>query len=111
LEELRRRHHHHRHCHRHCFSGTVITSGAIIAVGSVIGVATIVSVVVFVRRPESQETPCHRVLLDRLIIVPLFRGGVMPFTGHVIIIIIFIFQFPVEEELEVLTVGQGLIVL
>jgi hypothetical protein len=32
----------------------------------------------------------------------------MPFLGHVII---FIFQFPIEEELEVLTVGQGLIVL
>jgi hypothetical protein len=34
----------------------------------------------------------------------------MPFPGH-IIVVIFIFQFPVEEELEVLTVGQGLIVL
>jgi hypothetical protein len=34
----------------------------------------------------------------------------MPFSGH-IIVIIFIFQFLVEVELEVLTVGQGLIVL
>jgi hypothetical protein len=34
----------------------------------------------------------------------------MPFPGHVVIII-FIFQFSVEEELEVLAVGQGLIVL
>jgi hypothetical protein len=34
----------------------------------------------------------------------------MPFLGHVVIVI-FIFQFPVEEELEVLTVGQGLVVL
>jgi hypothetical protein len=33
----------------------------------------------------------------------------MPFVGHVVII--FIFQFPVEEELEVLAVDQGLIVL
>jgi hypothetical protein len=34
----------------------------------------------------------------------------MPFPGQVVIII-FIFQFSVEEELEVLAVGQGLIVL
>jgi hypothetical protein len=34
----------------------------------------------------------------------------VPFPGHVIIII-FIFQFPVEEELEVLAIDQGLIVL
>jgi hypothetical protein len=34
----------------------------------------------------------------------------MPFSGHVIVII-FIFQFLVEVELEVLTIGQGLIVL
>jgi hypothetical protein len=32
------------------------------------------------------------------------------FPRHVVIVI-FIFQFPVEEELEVLAVGQGLIVL
>jgi hypothetical protein len=32
----------------------------------------------------------------------------VPFPGHVIV---FIFQFPIEEELEVLAVGQGLIVL
>jgi hypothetical protein len=32
------------------------------------------------------------------------------FSGH-IIVIVFIFQFPIEEELEVLTIGQGLIVL
>jgi hypothetical protein len=35
---------------------------------------------------------------------------VVPFLEHVIIVI-FIFQFPIEEELEVLTVGQGLIIL
>jgi hypothetical protein len=34
----------------------------------------------------------------------------MPFLGH-IVIVIFIFQFPVEEELEVLAVGQGLVIL
>jgi hypothetical protein len=34
----------------------------------------------------------------------------MPFPGH-IIVIIFIFQFPVEEELKVLAVDQGIIVL
>jgi hypothetical protein len=34
----------------------------------------------------------------------------VPFPGH-IVIVIFIFQFPVEEELEVLAVGQGLVVL
>jgi hypothetical protein len=34
----------------------------------------------------------------------------VPFPGHVIVVI-FIFQLPVEEELEVLTVSQGLIVL
>jgi hypothetical protein len=33
----------------------------------------------------------------------------MPFPGHIIIIIIF--QFPVEVELEVLAVDQGLIIL
>jgi hypothetical protein len=34
----------------------------------------------------------------------------VPFPGH-IVIIIFIFQFPVEEELEVPTVDQGLVIL
>jgi hypothetical protein len=87
-------------------SGTVITGGAIIVVGSVVGVPT----VIFVRRPGAQETPYCRVLLGRLIVILLFRGGVVPFPGHVVIII-FIFQFPVEDELEVLAIGQGLIVL
>jgi hypothetical protein len=32
------------------------------------------------------------------------------FPGH-IAVIIFIFQFPIEEELEVLAVDQGLVVL
>jgi hypothetical protein len=90
----------------HIISGTIITGGAIIAVGSVVRVPT----VVFVRRLGAQETPCHRVLLGRLIIILLFRGGVMPLIGH-IAVVIFIFQFPVEEELEVLAIGQGLVVL
>jgi hypothetical protein len=34
----------------------------------------------------------------------------VPFPGH-IIVIVFIFQFLIKEELEVLTIGQGLIVL
>jgi hypothetical protein len=34
----------------------------------------------------------------------------VPFPGH-IVVIIFIFQFPIKEELEVLAVGQGLVVL
>jgi hypothetical protein len=91
-------------------SSTVITSGAIVTVASVIRVPAVISVVVFVRRPGTQETPYRRVLLGRLVVILLFRGGLMPFPGHVIVVI-FIFQFPIEEELEVLTVGQGLVVL
>jgi hypothetical protein len=34
----------------------------------------------------------------------------VPFPGH-IVVVIFIFQFPIEEELEVLTVNLGLVVL
>jgi hypothetical protein len=90
--------------------GTVIASGAIVTVSSIAGVPVVVSVIVFIRRSGAQETPCRRVLLGRLIVILLFRGGVMPFPGHVVVVI-FIFQFPVEEELEVLIIGQGLIVL
>jgi hypothetical protein len=89
-------------------SDTVITDGTIIAIGSIVGVPTVVSVVVFIRRPSVQETPCCPVLLARLIVILLFRGGVVPFLGHIIVII---FQFPVEEELVVLAIGQGLIIL
>jgi hypothetical protein len=91
-------------------SGTVITSGAIITIGSIVRVPVIVSVVIFIWWPGAQETPYRRVLLSWLIVVLLFRGGVVPFPGHVIIII-FIFQFPIEEELEVIAIGQGLIIL
>jgi hypothetical protein len=91
-------------------SDTVITSGAILAVGSIIRVPTVISIIIFVRRPGVQETPYRRVLLGRLIIILLYQGGVVPFPRHVVIVI-FIFQFPVKEELEVLAVGQGLIVL
>jgi hypothetical protein len=34
----------------------------------------------------------------------------VPFLGY-IVIVVFIFQFPTKEELEVLAVSQGLIVL
>jgi hypothetical protein len=91
-------------------SGTIITSWAIIAVGSIIRVPTVISIVVFIKRPGAQETSCRRVLLGWLIVVLLFRGGVVPFPGY-IVVIIFIFQFPVEEELEVLAIGQGLVIL
>jgi hypothetical protein len=91
-------------------SGTIITIGAIITVGSIIGVPTIISIVVFIRWPGAQETPYRQVLLSWLIIIFLFRGGVVPFPGHVIVVI-FIFQFPVEKELEVLIIDQGLIIL
>jgi hypothetical protein len=33
----------------------------------------------------------------------------MPFPAHVVVV--FIFQFPIEEELEVLAIDQGLIIL
>jgi hypothetical protein len=33
----------------------------------------------------------------------------VPFLGH-IVVVVFIFQFPAMEELEVLTIGQGLII-
>jgi hypothetical protein len=90
-------------------SSTVITSGATVAVGSIIRVPTVVSIIIFIRQPGAQETLCRRVLLGRLVVLLLFRG-VVPFPGHVVVII-FILYFPVEEELEVLTIGQGLIVL
>jgi hypothetical protein len=91
-------------------SGTIIAGGTIVAVDSVVGVPAVVSIIVFIGRLGTQETSYRRVFLGRLVIVLLFQGGVVPFPGH-IIIIVFIFQFPVEEELEVLAVGQGLIVL
>jgi hypothetical protein len=83
-------------------AGTVITGGAIVAIGSIVRVPAVISIVVFIRWPGAQETPCSRILLSRLIVILLFRGGFMPFPGHVVVII-FIFQFPIEEELEVLT--------
>jgi hypothetical protein len=91
-------------------SGTIITGEAIIAIDSIVVVLTIVFIIIFIRWPSAQEASCRRVFLSRLIAVLLFWGGVVPFLGH-IIVIIFIFQFSVKEELEVLAVGQGLIVL
>jgi hypothetical protein len=71
-------------------SSTIIAGGAIITVNSVFGVLTIVSIIVFIGRPSAQETSCRRVFLDRLIVVLLFRGGVVIFLGH-IVIVVFIF--------------------
>jgi hypothetical protein len=76
-------------------SGTIVAGEAIVA---------IVFIIVFIGRPGTQEASCHQVFLGRHIAVLLFRGGVVPFPGH-IIITVFIFQFPVKEELEVLAVG------
>jgi hypothetical protein len=90
--------------------GTIVAGGAIVTVDSVVRVPAVVSIVVFIERPGTQETSYRRVFLGRLVVVHLFRGGVMPFPGH-IVVIAFIFQFPIEEELEVLAVGQGLIVI
>jgi hypothetical protein len=50
-----------------------------------------------------QETPCHRVLLSRLVVFLLIP--------RLIVIIILVFQFPFEKELEILAIGQGLIIL
>jgi hypothetical protein len=86
-------------------SCTIIAGGAIIAVDSIIGVPA----VVFIGRPGAQETSCHWVFLGWLVIILLFWGGVVPFPWH-IIVVVFIFQFPIEEELEVLTIDQGLII-
>jgi hypothetical protein len=91
-------------------SGTVITGGAIIAVGSIIRVPAIISIIVFIGRPGTQETPYRRVLLSQLIVILHFRGGVVPFPGHIIVVIL-VFQFPIEEELEVLAIIQGLVIL
>jgi hypothetical protein len=91
-------------------SGTIVAGGAIVTVDSVVRVPTVVSIVVFIGWLGAQETSCRQVFLSRLVVILLFWGGVMPFPGH-IIIVFFMFQFPIEEELEVLTVGQGLIVL
>jgi hydrogenase maturation factor HypE len=87
-------------------SDTIIAGGAIVTVDSIVGVPA----VVFIGRPGTQETSCRRVFLGRLVVILLFRGGVMPFPRH-IAVIVFIFQFPIEEELEVLAVDQGLIIL
>jgi hypothetical protein len=88
----------------------VVASGTIVTVDSVVEVPVVVSNVVFIGRPSAQETSCCQVFLSWLVIVLLFRGGVVPFPGHNVVIV-FIFQFPIEEELEVLAIGQGLVVL
>jgi hypothetical protein len=88
-------------------SSAVITGGAVITIGSVVGVPVVVSIVVFIGRPGAQETPCCQVLLSRLIVFLLRGGGVVPIPR----LIVLVFKFPVEKELEILAIGQGLIVL
>jgi hypothetical protein len=73
-------------------SGTIVAGGAIVPVNSIVGVPAIVSIIVFIGRPSAQETSCRRVFLGRLIIVLLFRGGVVPFLGHIIVVIVFVFS-------------------
>jgi hypothetical protein len=85
-------------------SGTIVAGEAIIAINSVIGVPAAVFIVVFSGLPDTEEASYHRFFLSQLITVLLFRGGVVPFPGH-IVVIIFNFQFPIKEELEVLAVG------
>jgi hypothetical protein len=86
-------------------SSVIVIGGVVITIGSVVGVPTIV----FIRRPGAQETPYRQVLLSRRIIFLLFQGGVIPIPRLVIVILVF--QFPVEKELEILAIGQGLIIL
>jgi hypothetical protein len=90
-------------------SSTVVTGRVVITIGSVIGVPAVISVVIFIGRPGAQETPYRWVLLSWLVIV-IFRGRVVPIP-RLVVIIVLIFQFPVEKELEILTIGQELIIL
>jgi hypothetical protein len=90
-------------------SSTFITWGNIITIGSVIRVPIVISVVIFVRWPGVQETPYRQVLLSRLAIFLLTWGGVVPIPRLVVVVLIF--QFPIEKELQILAIGQGLIVL
>jgi hypothetical protein len=61
-----------------------------------------VPAIIFIGWPDMQEAPCHRVLL--------FWGGVVSIP-RLIVIVVLVFQFPIEKELEIFAVGQGLIVL
>jgi hypothetical protein len=91
-------------------SSAIVTRGAVITIDSVVGVPAVVSVIIFIGWPGMQETPCHRVLLSRLIVFLLFWGWVVPIP-RLIIVVVLVFQFPVEKELEILAIGQGLIIL
>jgi hypothetical protein len=86
-------------------SSAIVPRGAVITNGSIVGVPT----VIFIGRSGAQETLYRRVLLSQHIVFPLSRG-VVPIPT-LIVDIVLIFQFPVEKELEILTIGQGLIVL
>jgi hypothetical protein len=70
----------------------------------------VVTIVIFIRWPSAQETPYRSVLLSRLIVFLFFWGGVVPIP-RLIIVVLLVFQFPVKKELEILTIGQGLIIL
>jgi hypothetical protein len=91
-------------------SSAIVTGRAVITIGSIVGVLAVVSIIVFIGRPGAQETPCRRVLLSQLIIFLFFQGGVIPIP-RLIVVVVLVFQFPVEKELEILSIGQGLIVL
>jgi hypothetical protein len=67
-------------------SDTIVAGGAIVAVDSVVRVPAVISI----GQPGVQETSCRLVFLGRLIVIVLFRGGVMPFLGH-IVVIVFVF--------------------
>jgi hypothetical protein len=91
-------------------SSAVVTGRAVITIGSIVGVPAVVSFIIFVGRPGAQETPCRWVLLNRLVIFLLFRGGVIPIP-RLVVVVILVFEFPIEKELEILAIGQGLIIL
>jgi hypothetical protein len=53
-------------------SSAIVTRRAVITIGSIIEVPTVVSIIVFIGRPGTQETPCRRGLLSRLVVFLLF---------------------------------------
>jgi hypothetical protein len=93
-----------------CRRRAAIVSAAVTNVAAAtFGLFIIIIFVVF-RRLATQEASCYQVFLGRCVIDFFLRGGEVPLPGHVVIAI-FIFQFVVEEELEVLAIGQGFIIL
>jgi hypothetical protein len=80
-------------------SSAVVTGRAVITIGPVVEIP----VIVFVGWPGVQEIAYHQVLLSRLVIFA-FRGGVVPFP-RLVVIIVLVFQFPVQKELEILAIN------